>query len=68
MVAGGGDGLLLAVLLGVGLAGVGRVLGGVVGVRGGRVGMVRGLFVVASLVVLGGFDVVLDGLRVVGGT
>ena len=67
MVAGGGYGLLLAVLLCVSFAGVGHVLGGVVGVRGRSMGVVCGLFVVAGLVVLGGFGVVLGGLRVMGG-
>ena len=53
-------------LLGVRLAGVGGVLVGVLLVGSGRVGVVRGFFVVARLVVLGGFGVVLGGLGVVG--
>ena len=54
-------------LFSVGLAGVGRVLGSVVGVRGRGMGVVGGFFVVAGLVVLGSFGVVFGGLRVVGG-
>ena len=54
-------------LFSVGLAGVGRVLGSVVGVRGRGMGVVGGFFVVAGLVVLGSFGVVFGGLCVVGG-
>ena len=54
-------------LLGVRLAGVGGVLGGVVRVRGRGVGVVGGLLVVARLVVLGGFGVVFGGRGVVDG-
>ena len=56
LVAGGGYGLLFAVLLGVDLAGVGHMLGGVVD---GRAGVVRGV-----LVALGGF--LRYGIRLLG--
>ena len=52
---------------GVVLLGVGGVLLGVGRMRGRRMGVVRGFFVVAGLVVLGGFGVVLGSFRVVGG-
>ena len=59
--------LFAAVLLGVALAGRRPVLGGVVRVGGGSVSVVSRFFVVAGLVVLGGFGVVGGGLGVVGG-
>ena len=58
---------LFAVFLGVALAGRCSVLGGVVHVRGRGMGMMRRFLMIAGLVVLGGFTVVLSGLRVVGG-
>jgi len=55
------------VRFGVGLAGVGGVLGRVLGMGGGGMGVVSRFFVVAGLVVGGGSGVVLGGFRVVGG-
>ena len=54
-------------LFGVGLPGVGRVLGGVVGVGRGGISVVRGFLVMAGLVMLGSFGMVFGGLRVMGG-
>jgi len=52
------------VLFGVALAGVGGVLGGVLGVGSGRVGVVRRFLVAASFLVLDGFGVVGGSLLV----
>ena len=57
----------MAVLFGVALADSVRMLLGILGVRGGRLGVMDSLFVIAGLVVLGGFGVVFSSLRVVGG-
>ena len=54
-------------LFGVALAGSVGMLLGVLGVRGGRMGVVDSLFVITGLVVLGGFGVVFSSLRVVDG-
>lgn len=59
------SGLLIAVLLGVGLAGVGGVLNGVVLMASGGMGVVGGLLVVAGGVLLGGLGVVLGSFGVV---
>jgi hypothetical protein len=50
--------LFLAVLLDVGLQRLFGMTAGMDGVAGGGLGMVRGLFVVAGLVMFGGFAVV----------
>ena len=52
---------------GMGLAGCVALLLSVLRVSRGCVGVVGGFFVVAGLLVLGGFGVVLGGLRKVGG-
>ena len=57
----------MAVFLGVALAGRSSVLVGVVRMSGRGMGMMRRFLVIAGLVMLGGFTVVLSGLRVVGG-
>ena len=59
--------LFLAVLFGVGFAGMAGMFIGMLGMSGRRVRVVGSLFVMAGLMVLGGFGVVFGGLRVVGG-
>ena len=59
--------LFLAVLFGVGFAGMAGMLIGMLGMSGRRVRVVGSLFVMAGLMVLGGFSVVFGSLRVVGG-
>jgi hypothetical protein len=50
---------MLSVLLGVVAAGFGVMLFGMAGMAVGGVGVVRGLFVIAGFVMLGGFAVML---------
>ena len=54
-------------LFGVAIAGSIRMLLGILGVRGGRMGVVGSLFVIASFLLLSGFSMVFGSLRVVGG-
>lgn len=58
---------MLAVVLGVMTARFGVMFFGVAGMAVGAVGMVRSLFVIAGLVVPGGFTVMLGGMLVVFG-
>jgi hypothetical protein len=58
---------VLAVVLGVMTARFGMMFFGVAGVAVGAVGVVRGLFVIAGLVVFGGFAVMLGGMLVMFG-
>ena len=54
-------------LFGVALTGSVGMLLGILGVRGGRMGVVGSLFVVASFLLLCGFGMVFGSLRVVDG-
>jgi hypothetical protein len=58
---------VLAVVLGVMTARLGMVFFGVAGMAVGAVSVVRGLFVIAGFVVLGGFTVMLGGMLVMFG-
>jgi len=55
---------VLAVMLGVMTAGLGMMLFGMAGMAVSGMGVVRGLLVIAGLVVLGGFAVMLGGVFV----
>ena len=59
--------MLLAVLFGVALASLSRMLSSVVRMGRSTIGVIGSLFVIAGLVVLGGFGVVFSSLRVVDG-
>jgi hypothetical protein len=59
--------LVLSVMLGVMAAGFGVMLFGVAGVAVGGVGVVRGLFVIAGVVMFGGFAMMLRRVLMVFG-
>jgi hypothetical protein len=59
--------LVRAVMLGMVTAGLDVMMFGVAGVPVGAVGMMRGLFVIAGVMMLGGFAMMLRGVLVVFG-